>query len=329
MLIIWSVIFILALFILIKAADYFTEAAEKIGLSLKIPVFVIGATIVSFGTTLPELSTSLVAVFKGETELVVANALGSSITNILLIIGICALYAGVLKVKSSVINLDLPFLAAATGLITVILWDQQVTIGEGIVSILAFIVYAVYLIKIKRHEAVQEEGFIPGQDIPASREKRFLLRPKKFKLNWHLVFYLVISVVAIYFGAEWTVKAILNISAILNVPSTIAVMIGISIGTSLPELIVSLVAVKKKQYEIALGNVFGANIFNVLMVIGIPSLFSTLKVDDHTFSVGIPFLVGATLIYVISILFKKIDRWEGGLYLAVYALFIAKLLNLF
>lgn len=329
MLIIWAVIFCLALFILIKAADYFTEAAEKIGLNLKISPFIIGVTVVAIGTSLPELATSLLAVFRGHSEVVAANALGSNITNILLIIGICALVAGVLKVKHTIINLDLPLLAAATGLITVILWDQQVTTGEGIVALLSYLVYAAYLIKVQRHEAGKKEGFIPGQDIPASREKRHLQRTKKLKFNWQLIFYLIISVIAIYFGADWVVKAILNIAAILNVPSSIAVMIGVGAGTSLPELIVSLVAVKKKQYEIALGNIFGSNIFNVLVVIGIPSLFGTLKVDDQTFSVGIPFLAGATLIYVVSILFKKIDRWEGGLYLAVYALFIAKLLNLF
>lgn len=329
MLILWFLAFAVSLLVLVKAADYFTEAAEKIGLVLKMSPFIVGVTIVSIGTALPELSISLVAALNGQTSIVAANALGSNITNIFLIIGICAVAAGALIVKKSIINMDLPLLAAAVALIVAIMWDRQVTFGEGAVAILAYFVYAAYLVKSQRHEAAKAEGFIPGQDIPATREKRHFHRRKERPFNNTLIFALVVSILAIYFGANWAVKSILKIAEIININSSVVVMIIMAIGTSLPELIVALTAVKKKKYEIALGNVFGANIFNALMVIGIPSLFTTLAIDEVTFSVGIPFLVGATLIYTISLISRKIDRLEGSLYLLIYALFVAKLVGLF
>ncbi|MCX6785725.1 MAG: calcium/sodium antiporter [Candidatus Komeilibacteria bacterium] len=323
--------------VLIKAADYFTEAAEKIGLSWKMPPLVVGVTIVAIGTALPELATSLVAVFNGQTQIVAANALGSNITNIFLIIGICAISAGVLKIKKSVINANLPLLAAAVGLIVVIMWDRQVTFGEGVVAILAYLIYAVYLVESGKYkaglpagQASKAEGFIPGQDLPATRETRHYHRRREhFSSNPSLIFALIVSALAIYLSAAWTVRSLLSLADMLKIGVSVAVMIALAIGTSLPVLIVSLLAVKKKQYEIALGTVFGANIFNALMILGIPSLFKTLIVDEATFSVGIPFLVGATLIYIISIISKKIDRLEGGLYLLIYALFVAKLIGLF
>ena len=152
MLLIWIAVFCISLFVLIKAADYFTESAEKIGLAFKISPFVLGVTVISIGTSLPELATSLIAVFKNQTEIVAANALGSNIANILLVVGIAAIVAGTLKVKRSLIDIDLPLLVAATSLIIIIMWDRQVTLGEGIVAVLGYMVYAAYTIKGEKEE---------------------------------------------------------------------------------------------------------------------------------------------------------------------------------
>jgi len=330
MLIMWILIFCFSLFILIKASDYFTESAEKIGLAFKISPFIIGVTIISIGTSLPELATSLVAIFKDQTEIVAANAIGSNIANILLVVGISAIVAGSLKVKRSLIDIDLPLLITATALIIVIMWDKQVTMGEGIVAIIGYLVYAGYTLQGPKEESSDPEGILPGEDIPATREQRHHYMTKKWsKLSFNVIAFLVISIVAIYFSADWTVKSILKISELLSINSSVITMIILAIGTSLPELVVSIGAVRKKKFEIALGNVFGSNIFNGLMVLGIPSLFKTLTIDEVTFSIGIPFLIGATLIYTFSGISKKVHKWEGMMYILIYILFVVKVMGLF
>lgn len=329
MLILWILIFCVSLLVLIKSADYFTEAAEKIGLAFKIPPFVIGLTIISFGTTLPELATSIAAVVRDQTEIVAANAIGSNIANILLVVGLAAIFAGTLKVKRSLIDIDLPLLVAAVALIVILAWDKQVTFGEGIVGILGYIVYAAYAIKGQKEEKVGLEGIIPGEDIPVTREDRYHIIKKERALTLSLIFILIMSAVALYFSAVWTVKAIVNMAELLKVSTSVVAMIALAAGTSLPELIVCLTAVKKGKFEIALGNVFGANIFNILMIIGLLSLIKTIRIDDLTFAVGIPFLIGATILYTFSGISRKIHKWDGMMYLLIYALFVAKLVGLF
>ena len=329
MLFIWILVFCISLFILIKAADYFTEGAEKIGLAFKISPFIIGVTIISIGTSLPELATSIIAIIKGQTEIVAANAIGSNIANILLIIGFSAIVAGKLVVKRSLIDTDLPLLAAATALIIVVLWDRQITWGEGIVALLGYIVYAAYTIKGDKEEKSKPDGIMPGEDIPATREQRHHHRKKHQELDLKLIAVLIFSALFIYFGADWTIKSITEIAIIIGIPSSMIVMSAMAVGTSLPELVVSIGAARKGKFEIALGNIFGSNIFNILVVIGIPSLFKTLTVDETTFSIGIPFLVGATILYVFSGISKKIHNWEGMMYLLIYVLFIAKIFGLF
>ena len=327
MLIFWIIIFSVSLYTLIKAADYFTESAEKFGLALKISPFVVGATIISIGTTLPELATAIIATLHGQTEMVAANAIGSNIANILLITGLAAIVAGTLVVRR--IRIDLPLLAAATALIVAIIWDRQVTSGEGVVAILGYIVYATYTIKADRQEKSKPEGILPGEDIPVTRESRYHWRKKHRDLNLKLFFVLVVSCILVYLGAEWTVKSIMKISDIMGLASSVVVMSAMAIGTSLPELVVAISAVRKRKYEIALGNVFGANIFNMLMVIGIPALFTTLQVDENTFKLGLPFVMGVTVLYIFSCLTKKIHYWDGMMYLLIYILFLAKLFGLF
>jgi len=329
MLLIWIGIFCLSLFVLIKAADYFTEAAEKIGLAFKISPFVIGMTIVSIGTAMPELATSFIGVFRGETTIAAANALGSNIANILLIVGLASLVAGRLTIKKSVLSVDFPLLLSATVLLIIVMWDKTVNLGEAIVLLIAYLVYGFFMIRTQKMSNLPPEGILPGEDLPATREHRFYLIKKNRPFNFNLILLFIFSLLAIYFGAEWCVKAIIQLAAAFNVSSAVATMIILAVGTYLPELAVSQNAIRKGKIDIALGNVFGANIFNSLMVIGLPGLFQTLEVSEKTFSVGLPFLIGATLLYFFASFDKKISRFEGIMYLLIYGFFILKLLELF
>lgn len=329
----WIIIFIASLAVLIKAADIFTDNSEKLGLALKIPSFIVGVTIVSIGTSLPELATSLIAVFRGQTEIVAANAIGSNIANIFLVVGFSVIVARRMSVKRSLINLDLPLLACATALLIFIVWDRQIVFWEGVIALLGYLVYAVYTISSSR-ERVNIDHKHKMADLPATRLdrlsvlKKVWVRPIKFKLEPRIIISLIVSAVLIYFSATYTIESIIQIAGILGIGTSMIVMSAMAIGTSLPELAVSINAAKKRKYEIALGNIFGSNIFNALVVISVPAMITTLKVDETTFSIGIPFIIGATLLYIFSGISRKIYNWEGAMYLLIYALFLMKVFGI-
>ncbi len=330
---IWIVIFIASLAVLIKSADIFTDNSEKVGLAFKIPSFIIGVTIVSIGTSLPELATSIIAVFRGQTEIVAANAIGSNIANIFLVVGFSTIIARRMTIKRSLINLDLPLLACATALLVFIAWDQEINFWEGVIALLGYLVYAIYTISSSR-ERVNIDHKHKAADLPATRLdrlsvlKKIWTRPVKFKLEPGVLISLIVSAILIYFSASYTIESIIQIANLLGIGASVIVMSAMAIGTSLPELAVSVNAARKRKYEIALGNIFGSNIFNALVVISVPAMITTLKVDETTFSIGIPFIIGATILYIFSGISRKIYNWEGAMYLLIYALFLMKVFGI-
>jgi len=331
MLIVWVAIFVIALFFLVKGADWLIASAEKIGLAIGLSPFIIGVTIVGIGTSFPELVSSLVATFNGLTDVSVANAIGSNIANILLVVGISAIFAKRLVVTKSLIDLDLPLLAISTVLLLGILWDKQITFGESFLMIITYGIYLLYTIFYKESEDADEiYEFLPSRKerrrniIPRKKDRN--VRPKMVIKDFVILF---IGILGLVFGAKYLVEALVNLSTILNISTGIITITAVAIGTSLPELLVSARAAFKKKSEVALGNIFGSNVFNALVVIGLPGLFRTLTIDNQTFTVGIPTMALATLIFVISGISRRIHIWEGLFYLSVYVLFLAKLFNWF
>jgi len=329
----WILIFIASLALLVKSADWFVESSEKIGLAFKISPFIIGVTVVALGTSFPELATSIAAVFKGTTEIVVANALGSNIANILLIVGLSAIVAKTLIVKRSLIDLDAPLLAAATVIFIFIMWDGQIFFGEGILLILTFLVYFLYTIfqRREREEETPELIEVLPSRIERRKEKiaKEKIKIKTPKLTPKVFFFLILGAVGLAIGANYTIESVIQLSEILKISTSLIVITAVAVGTSLPELVVSVRAALKKKYEIALGNVFGSNVFNILIVAGIPALIKPLTVDELTFKIGLPFLAISTLLFVISGISRRIHLWEGAMYLLLYILFIVKLIGLF
>ena len=332
----WIAVFVVSLIVLIKSADFFTESSEKVGIDLKIPPFIVGIAIVSIGTSLPELATSVAAALKNETEIATANAIGSNIANILLIIGIASIAARKMSIKRSLINLDLPLLACATTLTIFILLDGKVVFLEGVMLLLTYVIYCFYIVSSGKEREVLSHTARHEDDTHKEHYHHKETKLKAFKKFWNykpkieigVILTLVISAVFICLSANYTVESIVKISEILNIGTSLVAMSAVSIGTSLPELVVSVGAVMKKKYEIALGNVFGSNIFNTLVVIGVPALICDLRVDDVTYSIGIPFLIGATILYVFSGISRKIYNWEGMMYLMIYALFLIKIFGI-
>jgi len=339
----WIIIFILSLAVLIKAADIFTDNSERLGIALGIPAFIVGLTIVSIGTSLPELSTSLVAVFKNATPIVTANAIGSNVANILLVIGVSAILAKMLKVERDLINLDLPLLVGTMLLLLFIVMDKKIVLAESLILIAGYIIYIFYTVSYK--EKPTEEIITPREvvkEIKGEKRKRNLWREildigrviigrkkKEPLLTWQTVFLIVLSGFFIYLGAKYVIESLIEMASILHIGSAAIAMSVLAVGTSLPELIVSATAILKGKHEIGVGNVVGSNIFNSFVIIGLPGLFSTLVIDEKTLFIGIPFMLAATLLFVFSGISKKIYNWEGMIYLLIFVLFIAKLFDLF
>ncbi|MBU1179624.1 calcium/sodium antiporter [Patescibacteria group bacterium] len=331
MLIFWIIIFIVSLALLVKGADWLIASAEKIGLALGLSPFIIGVTIVGLGTSFPELISSLIATFKGVTDIAAANAIGSNIANILLVVGIAAVIGRKLVVSKSLIDLDLPLLGIGTVLFLGVVWDKQITFGESVLMLLTYGVYLLYTVLHKdTEEADSTLEILPSRQerrkqIIAHKKKEFV-KPKLAAKDFVI---LIVGILSLVFGAKYLIEAVINLSAILNIATGVITITAVALGTSLPELFVSAKAAFQKKSEVALGNIFGSNIFNALVVVGLPGLFRTLSVDGQTFAIGIPAMAFATLLFIISGISRRIHIWEGMFYIFLYILFIAKIFNWF
>ncbi|HEY4496691.1 MAG TPA: calcium/sodium antiporter [Candidatus Paceibacterota bacterium] len=314
MLFFWIIVFAVSMAVLVKGADWLLIGAEKVGIALGIPPFIIGVTIVAAGTSFPELVSSIAAVIKGAEEVVAANVIGSNIANILLVVGLSAVFAGRLTVTKNLIDLDLPLLILSTTLFLGVVWDGLITVGESIILVSTYLIYAVYTAVHRDDEEVLSKESSP-KDKP------------KLKINDFV--FIAVGIAGLVVGSKYLIDSVISLSEILNVGKGIIAITAVAIGTSLPELLVSVKAAIHKKSEVALGNIFGSNVFNVLVVAGIPGLLGNLPLDEKTFLLGVPALAVTTLIFVISGISKRIYIWEGSFFLAIYALFLGKLFNLF
>lgn len=338
MLIVWIIVFAASLALLVKSADWLVESSEKIGLFLKMSPFVIGVAIVAIGTSFPELAATITAAIKGNTEFVVDTAFGSNIATILLIIGITAVVARKLIVRRSLIDLDAPLLAVSTALIAFIVWDRKIVLGEGIILILAFGVYLLYTIFQERGEE-EEETPEAVEVLPLRverREQRIQKEAKqeekkvaKPKLSFKTFLFLALGIIGLVIGSNFIVESVGKISLLLGISASFITITAVAVGTSLPELVVSIRAAVKKKYELALGNIFGSNVFTIFLIIGVPALIRPLVVNETTFSVGLPYLVVATLLFIISGISRRIHIWEGLMYLLIFVLFVVQFFGLF
>ncbi|MBU4023320.1 calcium/sodium antiporter [Patescibacteria group bacterium] len=332
MLFLWIIIFIASLAILVKGADWLLQSAEKIGLALGISPFIVGVTIVGLGTSCPELISSIMAAMRGVTEIVTAGAIGSNIANILLIVGIAAIIGRRLIISKSLIDLDLPLLAISTVLFLGTAWDKQITFTEAIILLIAYVIYLLYTFLHREEETDEIYEVLPGR--PGRRKLRTvniknekaIKRPKIIAKD---IIMLIIGIITLFVGAKYLIDSVIKLSEILNIGAGVISLAAVALGTSLPELLVSAKAALQGKSEVALGNIFGSNVFNLLVVIGIPGLIRNLQIDETTFAFGLPVLLVATFLFIISGISRRIHVWEGAMYVLVYVFFIGKLFNIF
>jgi cation:H+ antiporter len=307
----WVLVLFAGLFILVKAANYFNKAAEVIGLSFGMSPFIIGVMITAIGTSLPELITSAVAVSQGASEIVPGNVTGSNITNIFLIIGIVAIvHQKPIHLISEFITVDLQFLIGSALFITLIFMDNHVSTFEGFLCLAGFFIYFHYLITSTRRRAKSEED----EPLPKAYIRHYL----QFLLSGVLVF----------FAAKLVIDSVVYTSEYFDVGTSIVAAGVVAFGTSLPELVVSLDAVKKGKSDYAMGNIMGSSIFNSFLVVGFSSLFGPIIVPDVVINFILPVMLIATFLFFMLTRDRVISAWEGALFLVFYVFFISRLLTL-
>ncbi len=308
--ILWVGVFVISMIVMLKGADLFLISSENVGRILGLSAFIIGAVIVGLGTSLPELAVAIFALIKGEESIIISNAVGSNISNILLIIGIVAIVAKQLTVSKNLIDIDLPMLISSTVIFLVIVWNGQIDFGEALILIGSYTIYFLYTILSEKNSDEKSNN-------------------NKERISIKLIAMLVIGALALIFGAKYLIDSVVHIATLCNVKSALISITAVAIGTSLPELIVSVKAAIAGKSELAIGNIFGSNSFNILMVVGIPALFKQLQVDPITLQIGVPIMAVATFLFLVSGISKKIYLWEGAMFIMLYIFFIGRLFNFF
>ncbi len=306
------IVFAASLFALVKGADYLIQGAEKIGRYFGMPSFVIGALIVGIGTSLPEVASSFAAIFAGETDIVVSNAIGSNIANILLVAGLAAVVGRKIVSTKDLVDIEVPLLVISSALFLGTVYDGVVTTIEAAILFLGFLVYLSYLLLHPDDSVVVEVSEKP--------KKVDQLKPLDF-------LHLIGGGVGLVMGAKYLIDSVIIIAAGFGIPTGVVAISAIAVGTSLPEIIVSVTAVLKGKTDLAFGNVFGSNVFNILMMVGLVGLFENLTVDNATYTIGLPVFAAVTLIFTISAMSKRIYIWEGLMFLIFYLFFMIQLFS--
>lgn len=307
-------IFIASLVWLVKSSDYFTEYSEKIGLIFGMSSFIIWATIVALWTSLPELISGIYAVlWWWLPEYVIDGAVGSNIANILLVFGIWSIIAKTLKVDTQLIDVDLPFFFISMSMFLFFARDGAITRQESIFLLAFIVIFILYSIS-------------SGEDTETQDDKReeAEMKQEKKKLPLYLGI-IIVSMWVLALSAKYFIDSILEISTILGVTSSLLTLSVVALGTSLPEVLTSVAAIRKGNHGIAIGNVFWSNTFNLTLITWIPAFFGTLTVSEFTQQYGFMFLVIVTLIAIFMTQDNKIQRREWIALLLLYAVFISKL----
>lgn len=304
----WTALLGASLFVLLKGADLFIDGASKIGTGFGLSSFAVGVLIVGFGTSLPELATSLAAVFSGAPEIVIANAVGSNIANILFIVGLLAFLAGPIMIKQDLIKTELPLFFIATLHFGAALYDGVIDRLEAVLLLATFGAYVWYILVESRsaHDA----------DTPA---------PDRSNLTFYTFMLTGFGLLAVLVGAKYAIDMTVLIATELSVPLGLVSIGAIAFGTSLPELFVTIQAIRSKKTEMAIGNIFGSNSINLLFVVGLPGLFISLTADAVVMQLGFGIMLAASAILFVSGLARQIMRWEGLMMLVFFAFFVIKL----
>ncbi len=311
------IILLVGFIVLIKGADIFVDGASSTARNLKVSRLVIGLTIIAFGTSAPELAISIKALMSGSGDMVLGNVIGSNIINILLILGVSSLCC-TLRVKSNTIRKELPITIMMSLLLVTLFVDHlfdpsqvnMISHSDGFVILLFFMVFIYYLFSIIRKKKEDDDPNTLEDD-------------PKFTMYKSVIFVLL-GLVAIILGSNFVVDSASEIAKMMGISERIIALTIIAIGTSLPELVTSIVAARKGEQDMLIGNIIGSNIFNIGMVLGLPvALFGGVSGVGFSYVDLILFLTSALMLFVAASNDKVISKKEGIIMIFTFIMYYA------
>ena len=300
---------ILGFILLIKGADIFVDGASNTARNFKVSKMLIGLTIVSFGTSAPEFAVSMSALSSGSTDMVLGNVIGSCILNILLILGVAAVIKP-LKIHDNTVKKEMPLALLVSTLLVVLMLDSklgnglinQVTRSDAIVILLFFTVFVYYLVTLAKQKREQEEK-----------------EDKPMKL-WKSLLFVALGLGGIIWGSDLVVDNASSIAKTLGVSERVISLTIIAFGTSLPELVTTIVSSRKGEQDLLLGNIIGSNIFNICVVLGIPvAIFGNITLNSFSYIDLVMLISSALILFIFSHTKKTVSRLEGILMLIIFA----------
>lgn len=288
--------------LLIKGADWFVDGSSSVAKRLRVSTMIIGLTIVAMGTSAPELAVSTAAALKGSNTIAISNVVGSNIFNLMVVCGACALFKP-LSVKLSTLKVEFPLsIVAAVLLLGLGFWGMGIGRLDGLLFILLFIAFLAWMVisaKKARNTVAEEEI----KALPV----------------WQCILYIIVGIAAVVIGGDLVVDSASAIAESFGLSQTLIGLTIVAFGTSLPELVTSLVAAKKGDVDMALGNVIGSNIFNIFLILGVAGLLSPMTMLTENLIDTVVLIVVSVLVLIFAWMKKSINRIEGAVMLAVYA----------
>ena len=297
---------VLGFVMLVKGADWFVDGASGIAAKLHIPQLVIGLTIVAMGTSAPEAAVSITAALGGSADITIGNIVGSNILNVLIILGLASVIIPIAVAKSTV-KVDAPFMIGISAILLLLGWDGTITRIDGLILVALFIAYLAYMLYMAKHSNDE------GEEI------------KDLKL-WQALGLTVIGLALIVAGSNVAVDAATALARIFGMSERFIGLTIVALGTSLPELFTSVVAAKKGNADIAIGNIVGSNIFNILFVVGLSSMIIDVPFAANFRVDMLVAIAAAVFMWLASMKNKKLVRWHGAVMLLGYVGYFVYLL---
>lgn len=304
--VLWSVVLLAIGFVLlIKGADFFVEGSSSVAKMLKVPSIIIGLTIVAMGTSLPECAVSITASMTGNNALAVSNAVGSNIFNLMVVCGFCALF-NPLVVDKSTLKKEFPF-SMICAVLLLVCGYLSMTLGraDGLILLAVFVCFLIWMVRsaLKARAAAADEEY---EVLPV----------------WKCIVFIIGGIIAIKFGGDFVVEGSSAIAAKMGLSQNLIGLTIVACGTSLPELVTSVVAAKKNELDMALGNVIGSNIFNILFVLGAAAAISPIGfIMENVVDIVILIAMSA-IVWVFAWTKKVLDKKEGILMLGMYTAYL-------
>jgi cation:H+ antiporter len=306
------ILLIIGLIVLIVGGDYLVKGSSSIALRLHLSPLVVGLTIVAFGTSAPELLISIQSALKGSPDIAMGNVVGSNICNLALVLGLTAVINPV-KVQTNSLRIDWPMTMGASVLLFLVVREGVLGAVEGVIFLIAITTYLVLIIVQSRIDVKSKLREKETDNIPDAPKKQM----------WKDITFILLGCVALYYGSEWFVSSSKELALSLGVEERVVGLTVVALGTSLPEMVTAAVASFKGETDLALGNLMGSNIFNILSILGITAIITPIHVHEVILNKDIIWMLMITLMILpLMIVRREVGRADGIVLLIVYSVYI-------